>query len=155
VASKKGHYHIYEMDQAEFIDFKILAKILIQNKEIGTEGNFVNWLKVSWFTILKGGTPVYFLKCDKSEPDFCLIESIRRGLRKPSCDLQFRRFHRSPMVLKEDKMKDLKSELFNNCTGIFYKLKRMVVRAMKWIMTKLNMNETVILSFYLVKVEQF
>lgn len=82
MSSKQSKYTVVEMGREDIFSFKAVSSTLIKNRKVDTEGNNVNWLKISWQQYRKTDTNNIFFKYDKDLEEFKAVQIIRRQSRK-------------------------------------------------------------------------
>ncbi|XP_039299522.1 uncharacterized protein LOC120355242 [Nilaparvata lugens] len=107
-AVRGDKYTVTEIDQEEIFDFKKMAKQLITNRKIDTDGNVVRWLDICWLQFRKTSTDEVFFKYDQKE-DFKSFKLTRRGRRSfpGASNLTLESAYSEPLSIQQDKLNDL------------------------------------------------
>lgn len=112
-ACKKNPYTVYEVNQSDIKCFKTLKKEILKNKNTDTNGNDVNWLKITWLQYRKDDTAHIYFKYRKNEENFRKIQVVRRTQRSTqSKDAVLVEAYSRPIPISREKMQNLK-ELCN------------------------------------------
>lgn len=76
--SKKKHFKVHEMQQAEFLDFASLLKTVLANRKTNTVGDHIMFQSVQWLQYKENGIAHYKHSLNDAE-DFKTISFLQKG----------------------------------------------------------------------------
>lgn len=88
-----------------------LREQIIKNKKTDTDGNNINWLKITVLKYIKGDCDHIYFKYNKSDIDFKKLKVIRRVTRGATNydSIELIKAYNSPMKISPEKLQDLKN----------------------------------------------